>query len=439
MPGFTRAHMKLIGELGKEALVRQGYSEFSKEGWFLYFWKEARAQGGFIGKSAEILPFLNELYAVPPEWVANPLDATRYVAGTYLDYQPTVPANRRVQALTYASSWETVSDANLLRCLNACLGVGFERVRATTNDLGNLADLNSPLAFTRHNMVLDRDHSYTVGWRGDGRRLSDLRTAGGFLPKADSDQPSPDPHDQRSYAEKINLRQPWHPFSLPATRSHYYYRREQQDNCLHTVVSVTLDFITASTFPKLEDLVASAMSGQPLQPADTLDNPPPGLLPRLATVRSVGAKPVRRFADKQQLYLVVLFGGFFDTQRKQSGDQEIDEGHGSFPEVAVKRIPANNILGCLSFVRVFHGLTEADGFTAVFDEKGSTRPTIERCEGFAGNQKLARNLLRELTRQFNAIATSMPYRACWTGTGGQRLPNPMRLLSVVSANGSHVI
>ena len=239
-------------------------------------------------------------------------------------------------------------------------------------------------------------------------------------------------------AEKINLREAWNPFSDPTIRAHYYYRREQQDNCLHTVVSVTLDFTTASTFPKLEDLIGSAMKGAALKPTDTVDNPPAALKPKLCSVRTGAGKPLQRYADKQQLYLVVLFGGFFDTQRKQAGEKEIADASGTFPEVAVKRIPANNILGCLSFVRVFHGLTEAEGFTAVFDEKGSLRPTIEACEGFAGDQRIARNLLRELTRQFNAIAGSMPFRACWTGTGGQRLPNPLRIVSVQGADGSYL-
>ena len=33
-----------------------------------------------MGRSADILPFFNELFQVPPEWVANPLDKTRYAA-----------------------------------------------------------------------------------------------------------------------------------------------------------------------------------------------------------------------------------------------------------------------------------------------------------------------------------------------------------------------
>jgi len=439
MPGFTRAHMKLISELPKEAMVTPGYGEYSKEGWFLYFWKEARQAGGFLTKSADILPFFNELFQVPPEWVANPIDNAKFETGTYLSYKPSVNPTDRVQTLTYASSWTAVSDTNLRRCLNACLAVGFEKVQATAVGLGNLTNLNSPLAFARHSLILGHSHCYTIGWRGDSRSLGDLQRAGGFLPKADSDQPSPDLHDQRSYAEKINLRTHWHPFSDPITRSHYYYRREQQDNCLHTVVSVGLDFVTASTFPKVEDLIGSALGGRALGPSDTIDRPPLALVPRLCDVRIAGHTPVKRFADKQQLYLVVLFGGFFDTQRKQAGDKEIADSQGTFPEVAVKRVPADNILACLSFVRVFHGLTEAEGFTAVFDAKGSKRPTIEGCQAFAGDFQIGRNLFRELTAAFDKITNSMPYRARWTGSGGEKLLGSLRINSVQSPSGAYLI
>ncbi len=440
MPGFTRAHLKLLSELPKEALVTSGYEEYGKEGWFLYFWKEARPQAGFMSRSADVLPFFNELFQVPAEWVATPLDAQRYiVGGGIIDYQPKVADNDRIKTLAYVSTWAAVGDATLLRLLKACLAVGFQKVSTSGSGLGNLTDLDSPLAFARHNLILDRDHSYTVGWRGDGRSLGDLRTAGGFLPKADSDKPSPDPHDKRSYAEKINLREAWNPFSDPLIRAHYYYRRMQQDNCLHTVVSVTLDFVTASTFPKLEDLIGSAMKGVPLKPADTVDNPPAALEKRLCKVRIRGGKPIRRFADRQQLYLVVLFGGFFDTQRNQAGDKEIAEAKGTFPEVAVKKIPANNILGSLSFVRVFHGLTEAEGFTAAYDDKRSMRPTIDACEAFAGSGAIARNLLRELTKQYDALVRLMPLHACWTGTGGRKVDDkPLAIESVQSADGLYL-
>jgi len=435
---FEKKHMKLLTHLPKEKLVREGWTEYSKDGWFLYFWKEARQQAGIESRTAEVLPFFNEMYEVPADWDPQNLGPDLELAGQFIFFkagmsEAEVDEKLAPIKLKYKSSWDGVSDANLLKCLKACLAAGFERIRADTsvNPLGNVSDTNSSLVFARHSLILDNDHSYSVGWRGDSRTMTELRDAGGFLSKADSDKK--DPHTQLSYADKINLRAPWNPFSDPKVRCDYYYRKMQQDNCLHTVVSVTMDFVTAASFPKLEDLIGGLLGGRKLKASETVESPPAELKSKMCNVR-VRGKDIVRFADSQQLYLVVLFGGFFDTQARQRGKNTGDNDK-SFPEVAVKQIPVNGILGSVTFVRVFHGLTENEGFTALWNIGASKRPERDACIAFAGEENIGLSLWNELRKQYRATTNSMPLRARWTGSGGKKMADPLDVMSVKTPDG----
>ena len=430
MADFVKKHLKLITESTREALIHEDYWEFSRQGWFLYFWKEARDQAGINGRAADVLPFFNELYVLPDEWDLSKPECQIEEQGPFYGYKGAVAIGQRVKVLAYkpGKTWDNVDDNVLYRLLDACLKVGFERIRVVPqgNELGEIAT-DSPLAFARHCLILDQAHQYSLGWRGDSRSLKDLSTAGGFKSKAQSDNGGlPD-----SYAEKIQTRKPWHPFSRPENRSDYYFRKMQQDNCLHTVVSITLDFVTASTFPKVEDMLATLFNGHEIKPGDTVDGLAKPFKDKLCKVVTGTGKKEFRYADRQQLYLVLLFGHFFDTQKRQSGNP--------FPEVAVKQIPVKNILGSLSFVRVFNGLHEAEGFTAFYDAKNSKGPSMERIQAFAGEQSLARTLWPKLQEEWNKIVTSMPYHARWTGSGGQKFGTTERFWQVTKPDGSRLI
>jgi hypothetical protein len=424
MPDFARKHIRLIAELPKEGIIGdEAYGEYSKKGWFLYFWKEARPQTAFYTASAKIMPFFNELFELPAEWDADPaaLDGSSPFmnVANMLVYKDSVAADQRVKKLKPKKKFDDVSDGTLKTLLTECLRIGFEKIPVqSTTGLGNVS--SPDLMFARHSLILDESHKYSVGWRGDSRSMKDLEQAGGFLSKAESDQVPPS--GGMSYAESINLRTDWNPFKDPAVRAQYYYRKEQQDNCLHSVVSVTLDFVTASTFPKLEDLVGGWLKGKALDKSASVDAPPDELKPKLCDA-TIGGKQVKRIADQNTLFLVVLFGGFFDTQKRQQS--------GSFPEVAVKRIPANNIVGVLSYIRVFHTLNEADGFTVLWDPVKSQRPSREKCNAVAGDEKIGGLLWRDVRKQYDTVKHSMPFRACWTGTGGKKLENPLAITGYV--------
>lgn len=432
MADFVRKHLKLLLETSREALIHDPYEEFSKEGWFLYFWKEARDQDGIYRNSGEVLAFFNDLYELPKQWdltgPANQLEEP----GPFYAYKGGVPEGERVKVLGYkdGKNWGNVDDQILFNLLNACLKVGFERIKVVPNgnELGEI-QADSPLAFARHSLILGNDHHYTLGWRGDGRDLGQLKDAGGFINKAQSEVRAKG--ESESYAEKILARKPWNPFSKPENRCDYFYRKMQQDNCLHTAVSVTLDFVTASTFPKLEDMLGSLFGGYVIQPSATVEGLPDHLRNKLCRVVTGTGKKLFRYADRQQLYLVVLFGAFFDTQKRQASNP--------FPEVAVKRIPIRDILGSLSFVRVFDGLQESQGFTAHYDQAKSVWPTMERMIAFTGDWAIARSLWPTLHEEITKITTSMPFHARWTGSRGEIMGTPEKVWQVTKPNGTRLL
>lgn len=429
MANFERQHLHLCTHIEQTALIEANYTEFSKQGWFLYFWKEARQTAGMEARAPQILAFFNDLFKLPKEWDRSDPGYLLDGAQPFSDYRGDVAAKDRVKRLEYkvGKTWDNVDDTILYNLLNACLQVGFERIRTVKGgkEIGELSADNA-FAFARHTLILDSDHEYTLGWRGDGRNLGQIGAAGGFLSKAQSEVKL---QNGQTYAESIGLREKWNPFSKPENRTDYYYRKMQQDNCLHTVVSVTLDFVTAATFPKLEDLLGSLLGGGTVGPNATIEGLPSDSRKKLSKVVTTSGE-VYRYADRQQLYLVVLFGKFLDTQKRQKGDQQ-GESAKSFPEVAVKKIPVNNIFGSLSFVRVFDGLQEDQGFTAYYDAAKSVWPTMDRCLAFAGDQAIARQLFPLVQDEFKKISSSMPFHARWTGTGGQKFGTPLKIWQVM--------
>jgi len=428
MAVFVRKHLKLLLESDRDALIHEQYTEFSKQGWFLYFWKEARDQTAFIGKSPAILAFFNELFEVPKEWDPADKDCQLEDQGPSYGYKPKATP---VKTLEYkqGKTWDNVDDQILYNLLFACLQAGFEKIKVVPNgnELGELA-ADSPLAFARHTLILDRDNEYTLGWRGDSRDIGQIGAAGGFISKAESETKGQG--EAESYAERIQTRKPWHPFSKKENRTDYYFRKMQQDNCLHTVVSVTLDFVTASTFPKLEDMLGALFGGHAINSGDEINGLSDMLRNKLCRV-VIDGKTTYRYADRQQLYLVVLFGKFFDTQKRQSGNP--------FPEAAVKQIPVKNILGSLSFVRVFDGLHESEGFTAFWDQAKTVEPTLDRVTAFAGDKTIAETLLVKLKQEFTKITSSMPFHARWTGSGGQKIGVALNVSQVTKQDGTRLL
>jgi len=351
---FTQAHMKALIKIPKVQIVGEPADLYSPAGWFSYFWSEAYLWSAELAKEhARLLPLFNQLFEVPEEWelpkIGSPTQ--KFLA----DLEKSAPETR----LTQAKSWETVAAGQpkvLLGALEALLQVGFRRVPISKNS--PLATNDTSLEMLQFIKRVDHTRKVQLGWRGDTRSMADLVKAGGFICKAES--------LLGNYAQNKNMRQPWHPYSKLSIRSDMWYRRTSADNCTMTIISVTRDFKTASVFPQLSETHVFPGDEENADIQKLVDD---GKVPRakLSEIKvreaSGTERVLLRFADTVQLFLCVMNGVYFDTQQAQKDYT----GTVPFNEIAMRSIPADDILAAVTYVRAHHGTTNFAGFTALYD------------------------------------------------------------------------
>lgn len=409
---FEQKHIELIFNLPINAIVGPTPANWSKPFWFRYFWQEAVSRKSeFVARWKPITDFFNEAFKLPYKWDPDSdefdKDEIRSGYGGKLSYKGS-DLQWRVRTLQtrMGNPWpQSVSNATLLACLQALLEAGFSRVRAAN---GVVTD--SSLQFIANSVRLQGSgDSYfcDFGWRGDGRDFDTLVRSGGFFNRADS--------SANGFAQSCNLREDWHPFAVEDNRFSYWFREGQSDNCLHTCVSVAMNFKTASTFPLLEGKLRGKTLPSTLVEAQTASTPT-AAFSKVGVRTAGGGEVIYRYADRQQLYLVMLAGAGFNTKAKQQQQ---------FPEIAVKFVPAANILACLVFVRVFHGTDEDHGFTLLYDAARSQPPTEDKCKIAIADGELAKLLFRNAKRLFDQTVQSMPYAAKWTPGGADPAPQLM--------------
>jgi hypothetical protein len=240
--------------------------------------------------------------------------------------------------------------------------------------------------------------------------VEQIRQAGGLINKADSD----------GYADSVNLRQPWNPFSKATNRTDYFYRKNKKDNCLATVVSISTSFKTAATFPLLNgDFISGLPAALPTEAqVNGLSMAMKKHFHRVkSTIPAQGT--LIRVADRQQLYLVVVEGNFFDTE----GAQARREGEANkFPEFAVKRVPETGVLACVAFVRVHHSLDEHGGLTALLDASRCVAPTLDGCRRYTQSQAAAKQLYQAVKQEYDTTLATFPFHVKWTATKGVDVP-----------------
>jgi hypothetical protein len=163
------------------------------------------------------------------------------------------------------------------------------------------------------------------GFRGDSRDPNTLKMHGGFGTKADS--------NDAAFRAREGLDQDWNPFKTPeqlpgwaASGYNGFFRRDDKDNDLVTVVSVTPNWLDATKFPMLEENYVP---------------------PEDVTYKGKAVKRTRSY-----VYMMIVEKGF-DTKTAQ--------GSNAFPEIATRSIPWQNHLACFFIDRYHHGATANDG------------------------------------------------------------------------------
>jgi hypothetical protein len=417
---FLREHLDLFTRLTKSeltTLTEDDKKQATKPFWFSYFWEETGPnRAAFSAQAALFVQFFELMYVLPPTWdPQNPACELRLNSGK-LEYRPGI-VQTPIQSLTLKpNAWGQIPDLLLLNVLQALLTIGFESVTPKGSDLAPFrkADfidssiqtslaLGSDNVIRRNSLVGEVDKAYFLGWRGDGRDVKKIQAAGGLINKAQS--------NHEGYAASQNMRAAWHPFSLPANQNQWFFRRAKSDNCLQSVVSVSTDFKTASTFPLLNGDYINLPAVMPTeQQAKNLDRDHQRKWYRISGTAGGGPKTVIRFVDRQQLYLVIIDTQYFDTQKKQTD---------KFPEIAVKQIPDSGVFACVAFIRVHHVTTENGGMTALLDAGRSVPPTLDGCRRYCQSQKFAKILYTHVQRIYSETIASLTstFHVKWTPTG----------------------
>jgi hypothetical protein len=412
---WVPAHCALIERLKKSQIVGANPPLNGKAFWFAYFWEECGEKDFLQPVRDQIARMWNTMFQLPAQWDhTDPNCAFTITARSTISWKPgrnaasvDLPLNTSLTLLT-PNAWDNVADADLLAVLNQLLRSGFIRVPAAAGTQSP----DSALDVFRSALVGAMGGvAYKLGWRGDSRSVDQIKDAGGLINKAES----------LRYADSVNLTKPWHPFSQQQNRTDYFYRKNKEDNCLATVVSISTNFKTSAVFPLLNgDYISNLPNALPRVGTrfDTISPRDRRILHMVCD--NTGPRMVR-VADAQQLYLVALGENYFDTREAQARRQGESQ---AFPEFAVKSVPETGVLGCVKFVRVHHGLDEHGGLTVLADRPRSIAPTLDGCRRFCQNERSAKTMFPAVLEMYNDALSAMPFHVKWLPTGHSDVPLP---------------
>ncbi|MGD0628329.1 MAG: hypothetical protein ABR987_03195 [Terracidiphilus sp.] len=399
MPNFTSRHFDdlLTNPFGREV------DEYSREGWFIYFYQEAK---GRRDNKEAILEIMNELFVCPDEI----RDATAY----------------QMKAPYHAL--DEIPDGTLQGILDELLKIGFERIPLQSQP-GRITDSSYDVAQAK--IYYDVNEHVAAAWRGETRDWATIRTHGGTLTQANFEQ----------RAVELNMRAEWHPFKDTYNRQYLWYRKGQNDNCKYSVVSLGNHFRVAANFPKLEDRVS--WPGMPLSVDPSLF----GIVKQEGEIQiqAMGNKkitnkyfadidlistkgPVKQLMIVTRVYVALVFrqGWIVNTHLKQvksKGKVELDEAlklgkTPGFREIGSGDIPFKYYFGVVALIRVHHGSEDDNGFTACVDKtKSFHKSENDLLEIFADEQK-AKDAYQKMMNLYNEWFTAAPFTNRWQGEGG---------------------
>lgn len=281
--------------------------------------------------------------------------------------------------------------------LQATLECGFTRVAMPSHQANYNADV-LVRNFSRWLGGGSNANRMKIGWRCETRGYRQVLDSGGL---------------NRQVVAAIRRRtlhfdQPWHPFSKPENLNCFWYRRTNRDNDNYLVVSVAHSFNAAVCFPKIEEGFAEAANHE-----SDLEKWPPNVLADLK--HNIGLVHFRdgtakwKIIQQVNVFLFLVEGDFFDTEAYQT--QRGDQG---FPEWGVSQIDPSAIWGAIPVTKVYHGLTDADGFTAIIDVAAAhsqTQPLDERRHKFSLNQD------QWMLTQFDTVLATPCLGLKWTSSG----------------------
>jgi hypothetical protein len=390
--------------------------QFTPEWWFVYFWMEAKE---FIQRASEVdkqltIDCFNAAFHKPSNFV---LDRKVIPKGVFL-VKPARPEDAWANGV--------MNSVDLCNYLEVFLRNGFSAIRVTENgpvgvDTSHeLEQLCLDLGLKKH---------YELVWRAEGRRdLEELRRTG-FKTQANDE----------NRALTCNMRATWHPYHVVEKRQTLWYRKNQNDNCLYAALSLATSWQAALCFPKI-----AQTPKYPDLHGTVLDKPFRDKNPEyIAMVTFQRTSPTDKQEDLQKYMfvtnskaaLIVLDTKVFDT----AAAQEMKKGKGqSYPEMAAHEIEGRRVLAMLSFWRVHHGPTDAEGFTAVIDRKYNGAPQSVGLAKFFLDYKAFGEFKNLVERTYKDVIAACPVSQRWTNTGFEPVPGLPRRIERIFLNGKVV-
>lgn len=236
-----------------------------------------------------------------------------------------------------------IDDMARLRVLRTLLVVGFERISLdgamSSGKVGVKANqaINAEHVFVERMQYTSKSQEQTIhlGFRADSRDYDTLVRQNGLLPRARS--AGQDVH--RAYG----LNKPWNPFSLGVYSNSMFLRKgSNKDNCLHTVVSIGLEFAELLPYPLLSDASLFKLANKPLKTWTAQDEAE--ALAHRYKVRAVRTKPagdIDHVESELSIYVLSMDQSRSFSTKAWQGRKGVEN---PFPEAAVDHVPTESIL-----------------------------------------------------------------------------------------------
>jgi hypothetical protein len=407
--------------------------EFTKNGpadWFYYFFAEAKYavkkdSGSKSGlKKAAMVEVMEDLFVISPDHQykeATKMPEVKTTGMTLLEEmmlkkqqggllggaKNTSQKNLDKRVFHSKESFDGIALNNperLRKNMTKLLEIGFKKLiadpTAWDSPEGLTSDDKTRLERQREKGYLTKLEKNTgsICWRGDNRHWTKINETKGLVRRV---------QNQEEY-DKFNLSQPWHPYSDPNIIKYYWFRFAQGDNCYHTALSIGMnkDWRVCLPFPKISDLGKR-----------------PELIGRVTaqvdTTGPLGGNTIELNASVSTIYLFVVDGMAVDTSKVLAARNQKFEGEkkggSTFPEYGLREVPWENVFGYVNVIRIWHGETDAEGFTAFVQRRPFSR---QRYELDALNERLFGDLLPELKSTFKQFAdVAAPKCMKWSATG----------------------
>lgn len=288
--------------------------------WFNYFWEEARQADALTdGDKARLCDAFYQVLTKSP-------------AGYTPVNLALLTADKKRQVLT------------------TLLVIGFERVAlervrpAPGSSIRVDQVVDGGVVFLNHMQYAEKEvtNIISLGFRADGRTYEQLVLQGGLHARA------------RSVGQGVHsdyaLNQEWNPFSLPVYANSLFLRKGvNKDNCLHTVVSVSLEFAEILPYPLLSDASLFKWANTPLTAWTSADESE-ALAHRfkVRAVRLTGSSVIDHLESEIRVFVLRTDDTkAFSTQKWQKKVGVTNP----FPEAAVNALPVKNILAEIEVTR----------------------------------------------------------------------------------------